>query len=94
MWAYVYEIVPPQAENALSKLRTLLDQENAAAERGGGTWVGRLVLEQGITRILIVSDSPQQDREVNRRLEAALKQLEAGFSITVPMALPDDAAPA
>ena len=93
MWAYVYEMVPPQTENALSKVRTFLDQENVAAQRGGGTWVGRLVLEQGITRILIVSDSPQQNREVNQRLEAALKQLEVGFSITVPMALPDDAAP-
>jgi hypothetical protein len=41
--------------------------------------------------ILIVSDSPEQDHEVNRRLEAKLQELKAGFSITVPIAVVDEA---
>jgi hypothetical protein len=40
-----------------------------------------------------VSDSPDQSGEVNRRLESRLKLLQAAFSLTVPMALPDDEAP-
>lgn len=92
LWAYAYQIVPPQAEDRLRTIKTLLDHERADAQRGARTWVGRVVLEQQMTHILVVSDSPEQNREVNRKLEAALKELKAGFSMTAPMTVADDAA--
>jgi hypothetical protein len=51
------------------------------------------VAEEHVTHILVVSDSPEQDLEVNRRVEAALSLLEAGFSVTVPLAVGDGAQP-
>ena len=93
VWAYAYQILPPQAEDRLHTIKTLLDKENADAQRAARTWAGRVVVEQQVTHILVVSDSPEQNREVNRRLEAELKELQAGFSITAPMAVADDAAP-
>lgn len=86
-WAYAYRIVPPQAEDQLRTIQTLLDHEHSVARRGARTWEGRFVLEEQITHILVVSDSPDQDREVNRKLGVALNQLKAGFSLTVPMAV-------
>ncbi len=93
LWAYAYEIVPPQAEDQLNAIRTLLEEEHAAARRAARTWTGKLVCGQQVTHILVVSDSPDQRREVNRRLEGRLQQLKAQFSLTVPMALADDEAP-
>lgn len=90
-WAYVYQVVPPQSANALGSIRALLDREDAAARSRGRTWVGRLVQDERSTRILIVCDTPLQSRKVNRRLEAELQQLHARFSVTVPMAVSDDA---
>ncbi len=92
MWAYAYELVPPQAEDRLHPIKTVLDREHSAARRGARTWVGSVVLEQQITHILIVSDSPKQNREVNRKLESKLKALKAGFSVTTPMPVGDDLA--
>ncbi len=92
IWAYAYELVPPQAEDRLGPIKPVLDHEQAEARRGARTWVGSVVLERQVTHILVVSDSPEQNREVNRRLEAKLKELKAGFSITAPMLLADDAA--
>lgn len=93
LWAYAYEIAPPQAEDQLSAIRTLLEREHADAQRAARTWTARLVCEPQVTRILVVSDSPEQNREVNRRLEGQLRQLKAQFALTVPMALADDEAP-
>jgi hypothetical protein len=92
-WAYAHAIVPPQAEDQLNAIRTLLEKEHSEAQRAARMWTGRLVCEQQVTHILVVSDSPDQSRQVNRRLEGRLKQGKAGFSLTVPMALADDAAP-
>jgi hypothetical protein len=89
-WAYAYRIVPPQAEDQLRPIQILLDHEHSDARRRARTWEGRFVLEEQITHILVVSDSPDQDREVNRRLGVALKQLKAGFSLTAPMAVAAD----
>jgi hypothetical protein len=47
-----------------------------------------LVVEEQVTHILVVSDSPNQDLEVNRKLEAELKRLDAAFVITTPLELP------
>jgi hypothetical protein len=92
VWTYAYQIVPPQAEGRLGTIKSLLDLEHSDARRGKRTWVGRVVLEEQITHILVVSDSPEQNRDVNRRLEAELKQLNVGFSMTLPMTVTDDPA--
>lgn len=91
VWAYAYEIVPAQDENLPVTIRTLLARENSAARRAARTWAGRVVVERNITHILVVSDSPEQDREVNIRLEAELTELKAAFSVTIPMELAKDA---
>ncbi|MFI5234463.1 MAG: hypothetical protein ACHQXA_02025 [Gemmatimonadales bacterium] len=93
MWAYGYQIKPPQPEHRLREIRVLLDSEHSEAKRNARTWEGRFVTEQDITHILVVSDSPDQNREVNRRLEAALTELQAGFMITAPLAVADDTGP-
>jgi hypothetical protein len=90
VWAYAYQIVPPQPAGRLHSIRTLLDHAHTEAQRGERTWTGRVVVEDQITHILIVSDSPEQDHEANRRLEAKLQELNAGFSITVPIAVVDE----
>lgn len=90
IWAYAYQIQPPQAADRLRTIKTLLHHEHADAERGARTWTGRLVLEERITHILVVSDSPEQNHAVNRKLEAELKDLKAGFSITAAMAVVGD----
>jgi hypothetical protein len=92
IWTYAYQIVPPQTEHRLSTIKTLLKHEQADAQRKARTWVGRVVREQQITHILVVSDSPAQSRDVNRRLETEFKALAVGFSITAPMVVADDAA--
>jgi hypothetical protein len=94
VWAYAYQILPPQAEDRLHSIKTILDQENADAQRTAKTWAGRVVVEQQVTHILVVSDSPEQNHDVNRRLEAKLQELHAGFSMTVPIAVVDDLATA
>ena len=86
-WAYAYAIVPPQEELELSGIHPLLEQEHTVAERAARTWTGKLVYEQEATYILVVSDSPDQGRPVNRRLERQLRQLNVVFSLTLPMSL-------
>lgn len=88
VWAYTYQIVPPQTRSRLRAVRALLDQEHAAVHDGSGTWGGRLILGTKMTRIMIVSDSLERRREVNQRLEAELKQLKVEFTATEPVALP------
>lgn len=90
VWAYAYQILPPQPAARLHAIRTLLDHAHTEAQRGERTWTGRVVVEDQITHILIVSDSPEQNHEANRRLEAKLQELNAGFSITVPIAVVDE----
>ncbi len=92
-WAYAYQIMPPQPEDRLRAVKALLDQERKQATLGERTWEGRLVTEQQATHILIVSDSPDQDLEANRRLEAELQGLEVGFALTLPMSVTDEPVP-
>ena len=88
LWVYAYEIVPPQSSKRLDRIRALLEGENLAAVSGPGAWAGRLILEQRVTHILIVSDTPVRNREINCRLEAELERLNVDFSITAPVAIP------
>jgi hypothetical protein len=92
IWAYAYQIMPPQGAKHLHPIKTLLDHAHKEAQRGARTWTGRVVVEEQVTHILIVSDSPEQNHEVNRQLEAKLQELKAGFSITVPIAVVDEVA--
>lgn len=87
LWVYLYEIGLRPGQGGLRTIQTLLDTEESGARRGARTWgVGLVVAQQG-TRILVVTDTPDQHREVNRRLEATLDGLGAGFSMTMPMAV-------
>jgi hypothetical protein len=79
--------VPPQPSRRLSTIRTLLKDATAAAHDEAHTWSGRLVLERGATHILIVSDDPERNHAINRRLEAELRQLDAAFFVTGPLAV-------
>jgi hypothetical protein len=88
VWAYAYELSPPQTAERLRTIQSLLDDADAAARRDAYTWVGRVVSEERVTHILVVSDSPEQNHDGNRRLETALKELGAGFTISTPLALP------
>ena len=93
IWAYAYEMVPPQPQDRLPAIRALLDLAQRDAKLDARTWKGRLVLEDQITHILVVSDSPAQDTDLNRRLEAELRDLDVGFSITAAMAVPREQTP-
>jgi hypothetical protein len=88
IWAYAYQLSPPQDADRLRTIQPLLDDEHVDAQEDGRTWAGRVVLEERVTHILVVSDSPEQDHESNRKLESELKQLNAKFSISAPMVLP------
>jgi len=85
LWAYAYRIVPPQPSQRLGTIRTLLKDEALAAQGSGRTWSGRLVLEAEVTHILIVSDAPERNPSIDRRLEAEIERLDAAFSVTEPL---------
>lgn len=88
IWAYAYQLSPPQPADRLRTIQPLLDDEHVDAQESGRTWAGRVVLEERITHILVVSDSPEQDHDGNRKLESELKELKAKYSISEPMELP------
>jgi putative intracellular protease/amidase len=90
LWAYGYELVPPQPEDRLRAINVLLEREGADARDRARTWESRVVVEEHATHILVVSDSPEQNLEVNRRVEAQLRDLKAGFSLSAPMAVADE----
>ena len=92
LWAYAYQIVPPQPKACLDTIRELLDHEHAAARNEARIWASRLVLERRATLILIVSDSPDQERGVDRTLAAELQRLQATFTCTESMEIPTDSA--
>ena len=93
LWAYAYQIVPPQPTRRLDTIRALLDHEHAAAQKEARTWASRLVLERRATRILIVSDSPDQERGIDHTLAVELQRLEASFFRTESMAISADPNP-
>lgn len=87
LWAYTYRLDPPQSVLSLKAVRALLEREHTAAHDREGTWEGRLVVDDRISHILVLSDSPELDGDVNRRLETELRALDGGFALTVPMAI-------
>jgi hypothetical protein len=92
-WVYVYEIAPPDDDQLRRQIDELLDSANQAAQRLGTSWAGRLVVGSGRARILIVTDSPAQNRRVNRMIETGLRQLKVEFTVTVPLGVEDDITP-
>jgi hypothetical protein len=90
VWIYSYEIVPPQPEDRLRGVDALLDDHGSRARSRGQTWEGRLVSQEHVTHIFVVSDSARQDLEVNHHVEAALRDLKARFSLTSPMVVVDE----
>jgi hypothetical protein len=83
-WVYAYELNPPQPEPQFKKIQVLLRRAQLAAQRGGRLWTGRIVLETNITHILVVTDNPAQVPDVDRAIEAELKQLNMKFALTGP----------
>lgn len=94
LWAYAYEIVPPQGEVQMKAITALLEEGHMKARSVARTWAGRLVPEQHATHILIVSDSPDQSSEFNRQIENRLKELKAAFTLGPPVAVGDPWTPA
>lgn len=89
LWAYAYEIVPPKTADHMKVIEAFLEEEHGKAKQTARTWRAQLVCEQQVTHILVVTDTPDQDGEINRRLEGRLKALKAGFSRTVAMPVSD-----
>ncbi len=89
LWAYAYEILPPQASSRLGTIRTLLKEETLVARAATRTWSGRLVLRRRATNILIVSDAPERNRAINQRIEAEVQRLEATFTLTEALSMAD-----
>ena len=92
MWAYTYQIVPPQPKRRLGTIRALLDHEHTVAQQDARTWASRLVLERWATRILIVSDSADQARAVDQALAGEVRRLQATFTLTEPVEISADTA--
>jgi hypothetical protein len=90
VWAYSYRLSNPQEPSRLHRIKALIAKERTAAAKRNATWEGRLVVDERVAHILILSDSPDVDREVNRQIEAELRALDAGFAVTVPMVVTDD----
>jgi hypothetical protein len=91
VWAYGYRITPPLAQDRLQALRDLLEDARVSAKRDRRTWEGRFVVEEAVTHILVVSDTPDQQLGSNHRIEEELRRLEAGYLVTSPVALSDAA---
>ena len=72
-------------------IEEFLEVERSNAKRTARTWDGRFVVEEQVTHILVVSDSPDQQLEVNRKLEAELTRLKMAFSVTSPVEVTDRA---
>lgn len=89
VWAYAYEFMKPQAEERMRAVQGLLHREETEARKDARSWGSRLVTREQVTHILIVSDSPRQDLEANRRLEGELGELKADFFVTAAMAIGD-----
>lgn len=90
VWAYAYRITPPQPKHRLETIQALLDHEHGVALQEARSWTGRLVLERRATRILIVSDSPDQERAVDLGLADEVRRLEATFTRTTSIEIPTD----
>lgn len=90
IWAYTYRLTPPQSASRLRKVKAMLVEEHREAVLREGTFEGRMVVDERVAHILVLSDSPDLDRDVNKRLEAELRAIDSGFAVTVPFAVDGD----
>jgi hypothetical protein len=89
IWTYGYVFTPPIARNRIGPIEALLVHGGSRARLDSHIWEGRLVNGVVITHILVVSDSPAQDLEVNELLAAELDRLEAPFVLTASIEMGD-----
>jgi len=87
MWAYGYAFTPPIALHRIGPMEALVEGGNEKARLAALTWEGRLINGDHITHLLVVSDRPDQDLEINQLLEAEMGRLEAPFTITASLAI-------
>jgi len=92
LWAYTYRLIPPLRPERVRALRALLARVQKAAKARDGLWEGRMVADERISHILVLSDSADLDDDTNRRIAAALLALDAAFAVTVPLAVGDRSA--
>jgi hypothetical protein len=88
-WAYSYVILPPQPTAKLTAIRAMLALEHKEAKSRQETWRGQVVVEPLATGILVVADSPDQKKAINRNVEQALQEMSTGFALSTPQALDD-----
>jgi hypothetical protein len=88
IWAYAYRLEPAQSASRLKEIKALLAQEQQTAKARNGTWEARLVTDDRVSHILVLSDTPDLTGEANRRLEQALQAISTKFNLTVPMVVP------
>jgi len=91
-WAYAYRLSPPLDPIKLRQLKELLAKEHSDAQKQEGKWEARLVTDDRVGHILVLSDSPDVDRAANKRIEEELRRLQADYSLTVPLAVDDGGA--
>ena len=88
IWAYAYRLEPPQKASRLKAVKALLAREHELAKERSGTWEGRLVDDDRVSHILVLSDTPDLTGDSNKQLELALQSINARFILTVPMVVP------
>lgn len=91
LWAYGYQLAPPVARDRLGGMQAILDAGHAEARERAQVWEGRFINGDHITHILVVSGTPAQDLDINRRLEAELMRLETVYSMSVSVEIVHDA---
>jgi len=90
LWAYAYDITLPEPEVHLPTIQELLERRRAEAVAHARKWAAQVVVDPQVTRILVVSDSPEQDQEINRSIEAELATSNATWVVTEPMEVAGD----
>jgi hypothetical protein len=85
MWAHSYALAPTLARESIRSIKVLLDRAHADAARADRRLSGRFVVEQRVSHILVVSDSPELDETLHLELISELTRLGAGFTVTLPM---------
>ncbi|TVP46315.1 MAG: hypothetical protein EA350_07320 [Gemmatimonadales bacterium] len=85
LWVYGYQMNPPQPEARMTAIRDLLDKQNDAVALKGRKWTACLVTEERVTHVLVVTSSPEENLDLNRRLESELKGMGIRFELSVPM---------
>ncbi len=93
IWTYGYVLLPPISRDRMGPMKVLLENGHRQATLSALIWEGRLINGDDITHILVVSDRPDQDLEINHSLAAELSRLEAPYAITRAMALGEHRGP-